>query len=410
VKRALVAAAVALSCAGTAPAHGVIERAVGTFQSARIPYLPGSVIPLQVNGMNGPYHVSLLGPGTIEGDTYRVPNNVSAPDALLVASDADTLAAHSFAFTQPPGKETSFIAVACYDDGIVLHDASVPYRMRAVLAVGGAPGDVAVDSSGLLASGQTDGQDATIVTLRNWNVASIPGVLLTDELAFDDHTHALYATDRDVNGAGALTRVTANGAVTRRVLGLTAEGLAIDAGRRRVYVANVNDGTVSIVDADTMVELNRFRAVDRVFSLALTPDGARLYAVSNQSVTSPFAHQGDVVAIDVRAHRPHIVARSSGLAFPVAAALDHKRNRLFVTDELRNVVYVLDGRTLRAVHEPLETCNTPWKPLVDAGRLYIPCARSNQIDVFDLATLRRAQGAPFPTGGYPLSLAVRHAP
>jgi DNA-binding beta-propeller fold protein YncE len=408
VRRALVAAVLALSCAGAAPAHRADERAVGTFQGPRVPYLPGSVIPLQVNGMNGAYHVSLLGPGTIEGDAYRVPNDVSASSALLVASDSHTLAAHVFAFTQPPPEHTPFMAVACYDDGIVLQDPSPPYRVRAVLAVGGSPGDVAVDPSGLLASGQTDGETATIVKLTDWNVESVPGVLLTDELAFDERTHALYATDRDVNGAGALTRVTARGDVTRRVLGQTAEGLAIDASRRRVYVANVNDGTISIVDSGSMVELDRWSAVDRVFSLALTPDGSRLYAVSNQSLTSPFAHQGEVVAFDVRARRPHVVARSAGLAFPVAAAIDARRDRLFVTDELRNAVYVLDGRTLRPVRAPLATCNTPWKPLVDDGRLYVPCARSNQIDVFDLATLRRAQGAPFQTGGYPLSIAVWH--
>jgi DNA-binding beta-propeller fold protein YncE len=398
----------ALSCAGTAPAHRTHERAVGHFASAAIPYLPGSAIPIRVDGMNGPYHVSLLGPGTIDGNIYRVPQTVSAGEALLVASDAHTLAAHRFSLTQPPAKDTPFIAVACYDDGIVLHDASPPYRMRSLLATGGAPGDVAVDGSGLLASAQTDGEDATIVNLSGWTVETVPGVLMTDELEFDDRTHALYATDRDVDGMGALTRVTRSGRVTRRILGLTAEGIAIDARRRRIYVANVNDGTVSIVEADTMVELRRFPAIDRVFSLALNANGSRLYAVSNQSVTSPFGHQGGVVGIDVRSAHPHVVARSAGLAFPVSVVFDATRNRVFVTDELRNDVYVLDARTLRPVHPPLKTCNTPWKPTLDRGLLYVPCARSNEIDVFNLTTLHRTPGAPFRTGGYPLSVAVWH--
>jgi DNA-binding beta-propeller fold protein YncE len=39
------------------------------------------------------------------------------------------------------------------------------------------------------------------------------------------------------------------------------------------------------------------------------------------------------------------------------------------------------------------------------GRLFVPCANADKVDVFDLRTLRRVNGAPFSTGGYPLSVA-----
>ena len=150
----------------------------------------------------------------------------------------------------------------------------------------------------------------------------------------------------------------------------------------------------------------RLRVVDRVFSLALSSDGARLYAVSNQSLQSPFAAAGSVVAVDTSDGR--IVARSARLAFPIGIVADPARNRLYVTDEDTDGVDVLDARTLRATHAPLQTCDTPWKPTLDRGLLWIPCTRSDQIDVFDAATLQRIAGAPFATGGYPLSVAIWH--
>jgi hypothetical protein len=408
VRTALLAATALLLCSGIAAGDSLHERAVGRFESAALPYLPGSALALNVDGMTPPYSVMLIGPGSIDEGVYHAPDSAGADSTLLVAANAYGLAARTLELAPPPNPEQPFIAVASYDDGVIVHDATPPYRMRSVLGIGGAPGDVAIDANGVLASAQTDGTSAILASLAPWSVRSVPGVLLADELAFDERTHALFATDRDVNGYGALTRIEPDGTVTRRVLGMTAEGIAIDERRRRVYVANVNDGTVSEVDADSLVEIRRFPTIPRVFSLALSTDGSRLFAVSNQSVSSPFAHAGGVIAIDLRSRSPRVVARSPALAFPVGIALDASRGRLFVTDELADAVYVLSARTLRPVHAPLHTCGIPWKPTIDDGRLYIPCARSDQIDLFDLATLRREHGAPFATGGYPLAVAVWH--
>jgi DNA-binding beta-propeller fold protein YncE len=194
------------------------------------------------------------------------------------------------------------------------------------------------------------------------------------------------------------------------VTGETAEGLVIDERRQIVYVANVNDGTVAAVDAGSMRILHHIQVVTRVFSVALSADGTRLYGISNQSVGSPFAAPGAAVAVALDAKVPHVIARSAELAFPIGAALDENTRTLFVTDEELNLVDVLDARTLRAKRAPLLTCRTPWKPELDETehRLYIPCAGSDQVDVFDARTLRRVPRAPFATGSYPLSVAVWH--
>ena len=406
------ACTISLLCAetGASPHSQVPSLASARIVASALPYLPGSMIPLQIQGTAAPYSFDVLGDGNIEGNDLRIAQQPAGAGATVIASAGQALAVHRFDVAQPPNTGQSFLAVASYDNGVVIHEANAPFDARAVLGVGGAPADVALDTDARLAAGDTSGDTLMLAQLDPWHVSKISNVPFADELEFDPISHDLFATNRDISGNGALTRVSPDGSVSRRILGITSEGIAIDGKRARVYVANTNDGTISIVDVRTMRELQRFKAVDRVFSLALSKDGKRLYAVSNQSVSSPFAALGGVVAIDVAAARPRVITRSATLAFPVGIVADAAHHRLFVTDEHDNSVAVLDSDTLRAVHPALRTCRTPWKPAIDAenSRLYVPCAQADQIDAFDTGTLRRINGAPFATGGYPLAVAVWH--
>lgn len=387
-------------------------RAAGKIAVARWPYFAGSSLPVRVDGFAPPYHVALLGQGSLSNDGVYAIDGAAPATAMLIAGNRTGLAAHNVRIAVPPPPNEPLLAVAAYDDGVVLHDART-FSVLGVLATGGAPSDAAIDASGRLAVPDTQGSAVTITSLSPWHVSHIDGIPLGDDVAIDDANHAVFVTNRDLNGFGALTRV-AEGHVDTIVTGKTAEGLAIDAYRQIVYVANVNDGSVAAVSARSMRIVRHFHAVERVFSLALSPNGQLLYAVSNQSASSPFAAPGAVVAFDLRKSPPRIVARSGALTFPVGEALDPATQTLFVTDEDRDAVDVLDAHTLAPKHAPLPTCRTPWKPTLDPAerRLFVPCAREDEIDVFDVRSLRRAKGAPFATGGYPLAIAVwpgRHA-
>jgi DNA-binding beta-propeller fold protein YncE len=240
-------------------------------------------------------------------------------------------------------------------------------------------------------------------------VTTIGNVPTGDDVGIETSSGAIFVTNREAGSSGALTRIDSRGNVARTLTGTTAEGLAIDQHHGIVYVANTNDGTIAAVDARSMRLMRRFPAVARVFSLAIGAGGSIIYAVSNQSVGSFLGAAGSVVALRLGS-RPHAVARSGPLNFPLGIALDAPAQRVFVTEEGLGEVDVLDARTLRRRSAPLKTCTTPWKPALDpqAARLYIPCAGSDAIDVFDLKTLRRVRGAPFRTGSYPLSVALWH--
>ena len=409
-RRLAVLALTLLALAAASARAPGIRVASGTIAGANWPYLPGSLFPLRVNGFAPPYDTELLGPGRLlPGATYAVPQNARPGSAVLVAGNAAGLAAATLRIAAPPSPARPFLVVASYDDGLFFHDLR-SFSVLGALATGGVPSDVAMDAAGRVATTDTQGSALTLVTLAPWNVARAGNVPLGDEIAVDGPLRALFVTNRDTNGGGALTRVGASGGVTRVGTGETAEGVAVDERRQLVYVANANDGTVAQVDARTMRIRKRFPAVARIFSLALSPDGARLYGVSNQSAGSPFAAPGAVVAIALADGRPHVVRRSAPLAFPLGIAIDATGERLFVTDEELGRIYVLDARTLRPIREPLETCATPWKPTLDArdGRLYVPCARADEVDAFDVRTMQRVAHAPFATGGYPLAVAVWH--
>ncbi len=362
-----------------------MHRAAGQIAASAWPYLPGSVLAIRVDGFPVPYHVSLVGEGSVsDAGTYALNDAAKPGVATLVAGNALGIASHNVRIGAPPTADRDAIAVASYDDGLVFHDAG-NFSVLGILAIAGAPGDAAFDARGRVAVADTQGDALTVAGLNPWNVTRVANVPLGDELAIDLRSSDIFVTNRDVGGSGGLTRVTPGGKVTTVQTGETAEGLAIDETRHLVYVANANDGTVAVVDSRSMRVVRRFGAVDRVFSLALSSDGKVLYAVSNQSTGSPFGAPGSVVAFAVGTNRPHEIARSPSLTFPIGIALDSKTQTLFVTDESADAVDVLNARTLRERGPPVATCRTPWKPFLDerTHRLYVPCARADRVDVLD---------------------------
>lgn len=402
----LAATLLGLALLGTVP-HRPAER-VGSVALAvpRGPYLPGSRVRVAITGLFAPYRVSLLGPGSLDGLVYTVPNVTAPTTATLIAGAPGAAAIAELRLVPAPPLSQGLIAVASYDAGIVLHDSHT-FAIVGYVPIGGAPGDVAFGRDGTIAAPDTDGDSLALARRSPWRIEAFPGVALGNEIADDPASGAFFVSDRDIAGYGGLTRVSAGGAVTRVRTGITSEGLAVDARRRVVYVGNVNDASVTAVDADTMTVRRRIASVPRTFGIALDERRRRLYVVSNTSA-SMHGGGGFVAAIDLSGKRERIAARSARLAFPLGVAYDAAGDRVFVTDEEANVVYVLDARTLRPLRAPLRTCDTPWRPHIDRAthRLFVPCTRANAVDVFDLRSLRRVAHAPFATGGFPLGIAT----
>ncbi|HEX5275954.1 MAG TPA: hypothetical protein VFW34_11860 [Candidatus Rubrimentiphilum sp.] len=389
---------------GTAPNRA--PQAPGTFR-LHVPagsYFAGSRVHVSAEGVSGSYTLTLLGPGKIERDTFVAPQ-VSRPVWTTIVGASSSAVAYAAVRTVPPPASAHTIAVATYRGGIALHDERT-FAQLGNFAIAGAPADVAFLKNGSIVTADTDGDTLTRIDRNPWSITNVPGVDVGNEVAVDASGN-VFVSDRDVQGQGALTRITPSGSVTRVVTGVTAEGIALDSARPIAYVGNVNDNSIAEVDTQSMRVLRKIPAPERPFGIALDERTQRLFVVSNVS-PSMTPGGGFVAAIALNKTSAPVVARSPHLKFPLGAAFDSRTNRVFVTDEAANVVYVLNATTLRPAHAPLRTCSTPWRPSASGGRLYVPCAREDRVDVFSLATLSRVRGAPFPTGGYPLSVATWH--
>lgn len=403
-KRALLIAAAAALLLGTAPhRHSSVT---GSFKLdiPDGPFIGGSRLSIAATGVEGRVAYSVLGPGRIDAGDYITPSVTRPETATIIGTAHGAVAMKNVEIVPAPGAHQPLLAVATYRNGIALHDPR-SFNLIGYVPIGGAPGDVAFGRDGTIYAPDTDSDTVASIARAPWNMRMTHGVALGNEIAIDTATGNIFVSNRDAGGFGALTRVTPAGDVLRVKTGLTAEGLAIDEARSLVYVGNVNDETVAAVDARSMRVTRTIKSVERTFGLALDPQTRRLFVVSNTSPSMP-SRGGFVAAVDLKSAVPHIVMRSARMVFPIGADIDIKTSRLFVTDEAKNAVYVLSTRTLHDVHAPLRTCDTPWRPRIAAGRLYVPCASANEVDVFDLRTLHRIAGAPFKTGGFPLSVAL----
>lgn len=402
MKRAAAIGIAALLLLGAAPALRRVPIGAFGLNVAAGPYFPGSVIRLEARGAEGPVFFSALGSGTLENGTYVVPAVGAATTETLVASASRAIATASIRLAPAPTLRP-FVAVASYDNGVALHDART-FALLGYLSTASAVGDVAVAPDGRIFAPDTDGTTMLTIERNPWSVRTSANVLAGNEVVYDARTHAAYVSDRDAEDGGAVTKIPDDGGPPVRVhTGITPEGLALDASRSLLYAGNVNDATVATVDTRTMRVVRRIPSVQRTFGIALDAAAQRLYVVSNTTRSAQSAG-GFVAAIDLRGRSPRIVLRSPTLRFPLGAALDARRSRLFVTDESANVIYVLDPRTLAVTHV-LPTCRTPWRPHIDARYLYVPCMRSNAFDLYALDGLQRVRGAPFATGGTPLGIA-----
>lgn len=396
--------AVIVALCGTAPQRR--HPSTGSFKIdiPSGPFVSGSRLSLTATGIEGPVSFSALGAGRIESGNFIADAVEGESTATVIGSAPGAIALSNVRVVPPPAPDTPLLAVATYRNGIALHDPRT-FRLLGYVPIGGSPGDVAFDRSGSILVPDTDSDVLATVARSPWNLQVTHGVVLGNEVAVDPATGDAFVSNRDAGGYGAVTRITPQGRTTRVKTGDTAEGLAIDASRGLVYVGNVNDNSVAVVDARTMRVIRKIPSVERTFGIALDAKNRRLYVVSNTSPSMP-SRGGFVGAIDLKAASPHVVLRSARMVFPIGVALDARRRRLFVTDEAKDAVYVLNAKTLRAERAPLRTCGTPWRPRVAGGRLYVPCAEGDKVDVFDLRSLHRVSGAPFATGGFPLSVAL----
>ncbi|MDE2572447.1 MAG: hypothetical protein KGM44_08000 [bacterium] len=355
----------------------------------------GSVLPLHLpHGTS----VAVLGPGSIAGDAYVAPAQLTAPAEadLIVSRGAAVNAQRLELIPAPPLAQT--LASVDADCGVTLYDRRTLQRLG-TFATAGSPADAAYDGGSLIWA-PSSGSSGWRYTPGDAPAALELGPNTSALLAIPDGT--VVQANRDLGGGeqGALTVL--DGAQSRRIaVGRTPEGLA-PTRDGLVLVSLTNDDRIAAVDPHAGGVVRTLSVGQRPFGIAVDGERGLAFVALNSIARMAPSQSGGVVAVDLRAWRIARVRHDARLALGVA--LDRTRGRLFLTEELGTVL-VLDEE-LRSVHAALHPCALPWLPTIDPAeqRLFVPCPRENRVIVYDLATLREV--ARMATSPYPLRVAV----
>lgn len=170
--------------------------------------------------------------------------------------------------------------------------------------------------------------------------------------------------------------------VARIPVGQEPEGVALAPGGRWVLVTSESDNAVAIIDTATLKVLRSVEVGKRPRDAAFTPDGSTAY------VSGEF--DASVYRIGVPGGVP--VERFVQLrkeARPMAVILDAPRKRLYVTTGRGGTLAVIDSTTAQLVTE-VKVGTRPWgMALSKDGKLaYTADGPSNTVSVVDTATLK----------------------
>ena len=239
-----------------------------------------------------------------------------------------------------------------------------------------------------------------------------------------------------------------------------ARGIIANPNRREVYVANYWRGTISVIDAIEMAERNliqvgtapiamevsilgfdTLRTQPALLNPRIAPDGDKLYLIR-----SPKAG-GDLVVIDLQS-RQKVKNVPIGVEL---SAIARKGDFLYITDTIKNQVFVVDSQTLsiedeipvgakpialaaspnrdfvyvanaldgtvsiintvnRRVEETIRVESQPKGLAVDGGYddgdlVYVTNSGSRSVSVIDVAK-RKVIGDPITVGTAPIGIAV----
>lgn len=199
--------------------------------------------------------------------------------------------------------------------------------------------------------------------------------------------------------AGATTSA-APSTIINIPVGRTPAGLAITPNGKRVYVANGNGGTISVIDTATNTAIGKPIVVGTApVALAINPGGTRLYVAHN-------ANGGSKITV-INTATNKVVATFGVGSDPLSLAVSPNGKRLYVANANSGTVSVINTANNKVIGSPIAVGGRPHGIAVspDGTRVYVANNTSNSVSVIDAAT-NTTLGASIPVGNQPMSVAV----
>jgi YVTN family beta-propeller protein len=154
--------------------------------------------------------------------------------------------------------------------------------------------------------------------------------------------------------------------------------VVVNPGGTRVYVANGDDGSISVVDTTTLGVVATVAVGSYPLGLASSPDGRRIYVANGGA---------DTVSVVDTASLAVVATVTVGLE-PTAPTVDETGSRLYVTIAREDEVAVVDTASLAVVGRAVVGDSPQGLALTpDGTSLYVANQFSNSVSVVSTATL-----------------------
>ena len=228
------------------------------------------------------------------------------------------------------------------------------------------------------------------------NLKGVAGVLISDE------AELVVTSNRGENTIGIFTPG-AHFHMVKVPVGLRPNGLAYDAVRRLILVANVGDPAIPGSHTLSIVRLD-----ERAVLAEIAVPGRTRWAIYDPDSEAFYVNVADPAQIIVVASRdPHRVARAIAVprAGPHGLDLDPATHRLYCACDAKMLV-VLDARTGRVQGE-CELSGVPDVVFLNPARrhLYVAIGDPGVIDVLDMVTMKRLESVSTEKGAHTLAFA-----
>ncbi|WP_235886151.1 beta-propeller fold lactonase family protein [Paenibacillus cymbidii] len=163
---------------------------------------------------------------------------------------------------------------------------------------------------------------------------------------------------------------------------LASDNIVVDAAGSRLYTANGDTNTVSVVDVKKRRTVGEIAVGREPQQLALSPNGKKLYVASKYTNSLEVV---DVKKLAVAASVP------TGIEpYGVVASGDGKR--IYVANDRSSTVSVVDAATLKTVQTiPVDERPHTLALTADGGKLYVTHFLSGKVSVIDTTTYKVAK-------------------
>ena len=239
-----------------------------------------------------------------------------------------------------------------------------------------------------------DGKNRPFTVINNVRLNDTAGLI-----SFNPYTNQIYHMSNSGNRLTILDASTVN--KNKRDIITVGRGpldVKFDQKTNKIYVVNLGDSTVSLIDPKTNKVVGSIKVGTLPDSIAIDKNTNKAYVANN--------HDDTVSVIDLNTNtivgKP-IPVRSG----PYAVAVDTNTNKAYVTNHDDDTVSVIDLNTNTVVGKPIPVGGEPYAVAVDTNtnKAYVANSRTGSISVIDGRT-NTVVGKPIPVGGGPEAVAV----